>query len=304
MAIDYTVLWKCTSEFHSGMAFALLTSVAPIFGLYTSFFPVFLYMCFGTGRHVSTGTVALLVFIRFCCHCQTFTVRHGPQTEWDTRSPPTLRHICSGKLDDWFCGGAAGSHTSGDEHQSGGSSRVWGPEDWRGLGCGAPLRNYHGKVPGFEDLEVWWTVFVLNLCFYILSCACLVSSWASSPPICQSQLSRLSPVLLPSMLLCHNYRTCWGCASPGTRGPSPFSKWACRHADGLSWRLPKAHRLVCSDFRLSCGEPASHQHGGAVDLLDVFGRPGASEGSQHSLSEAPAHTYPCGDPHSQSAHFI
>lgn len=38
------------------MAFALLTSVAPIFGLYTSFFPVFLYMCFGTGRHVSTGS--------------------------------------------------------------------------------------------------------------------------------------------------------------------------------------------------------------------------------------------------------
>ncbi|KAG9340259.1 hypothetical protein JZ751_021701, partial [Albula glossodonta] len=38
-----------------GMAFALLTSVAPIYGLYTSFFPVVLYMLFGTGRHVSTG---------------------------------------------------------------------------------------------------------------------------------------------------------------------------------------------------------------------------------------------------------
>ncbi|XP_059812103.1 solute carrier family 26 member 10 isoform X3 [Hypanus sabinus] len=41
-----------------GMSFALLTSVAPIYGLYTSFFPVVFYVFFGTGRHVSTGTFA------------------------------------------------------------------------------------------------------------------------------------------------------------------------------------------------------------------------------------------------------
>ncbi|KAG2468682.1 S26A2 protein, partial [Polypterus senegalus] len=43
-----------------GMAFALLTSVAPIYGLYTSFFPAILYMLFGTGKHISTGTFAVI----------------------------------------------------------------------------------------------------------------------------------------------------------------------------------------------------------------------------------------------------
>lgn len=83
-----------------------------------------------------------------------------------------------------------------------------------------------------------------------------------------------------------------------------FQSKSCWPTDGLIWRLPKAHMPVCSDFRVSCGEPASHQHGGAVNLLGVFGRPGACQGNQHSLSEAPAHTHPCGDPHSQSANFI
>lgn len=60
------------------MAFALLTSVAPIFGLYTSFFPVFLYMCFGTGRHVSTGSSR--AFLKFLPWLSDFHGEHGPQT--------------------------------------------------------------------------------------------------------------------------------------------------------------------------------------------------------------------------------
>lgn len=50
------------TELFQGMAYGLLGNLPPVVGIYMAFFPVLIYVIFGTSRHVSMGQFLLIVF--------------------------------------------------------------------------------------------------------------------------------------------------------------------------------------------------------------------------------------------------